>query len=197
MELSRCPWCLGDKEYTRYHDEEWGVPKRDDPVLFETLILEGAQAGLSWLTVLRRRDSYRAAFDRMEPEKMAGYGEADITRLMENPLIIRNKRKIRSAIQNARSYLALRERHGSFSCWLWNWVEGAPLVNRPQTLADIPASTPLSARISQELRSWGFSFVGPKIIYAFMQAVGMVDDHLATFYRAGFGGLSPEGGVYG
>ncbi|MDR2518402.1 MAG: DNA-3-methyladenine glycosylase I [Spirochaetaceae bacterium] len=194
MELSRCPWCLGDEEYTRYHDEEWGVPQRDGLRLFEMLILEGAQAGLSWLTVLRRRTSYREAFDRMEPEKIARYGETDVARLMKNPGIIRNERKIRSAVGNAKSYLALQERHGSFSRWLWNWVEDAPLVNRPRSPEDIPPSTPLSALISKELRAWRFSFAGPVIVYAFMQAVGMVDDHLASCYRAGAGAPPPSSG---
>jgi DNA-3-methyladenine glycosylase I len=148
------------------------------------LVLEGAQAGLSWLTVLRRRGSYRAAFDLMEPEKIARYGDGDIARLMRNTGIIRNERKIRSAIGNARSFLSLRDRHGSFSRWLWDRVDGEPVINLPRTTADIPSSTPLSARISQEMRRRGFSFVGPTIMYAFMQAVGMVNDHLVTCCRA-------------
>lgn len=183
MKIIRCPWCLGDEIYVKYHDEEWGNPVTDDRKLFEALILDGAQAGLSWITILKRRQSYREAFDGMDPEKMARYGESDIARLMANPGIIRNKRKILSAIGNARSYLAMTECPGSFSRWFWDWVDGEPIINRYKTIEEIPASTQLSHRISKELKKQGFSFVGPTIIYAFMQATGLVNDHLADCFR--------------
>ncbi|MDR0524389.1 MAG: DNA-3-methyladenine glycosylase I, partial [Spirochaetaceae bacterium] len=177
MERIRCPWCLGDAAYINYHDEEWGLPVTEDQKLFEVLILDGAQAGLSWITILKRRPGYRDAFSGLDPEKIAGYGEKDVARLMGDAGIIRNKRKILSAIENARGYLALMEGPG-FSSWLWDWVDGKPIIHRYKTLAEIPASTELSARISRELKNRGFSFVGPTIVYAFMQAVGMVNDHL-------------------
>lgn len=182
MELVRCPWCLGDEAYTNYHDEEWGVPVRDDRLLFEALILDGAQAGLSWITILRRREAYRRAFSGMNPEAIARYDEADVARLMNDPGIIRNQRKIRSAIGNARQYLALMEGVG-FSQWLWDWVAGAPIIHHYKTLEEIPASTELSAQMSRELKRLGFTFVGPTIVYAFMQAVGMVNDHLIDCFR--------------
>jgi DNA-3-methyladenine glycosylase I len=159
MELIRCPWCQGDELYTRYHDKEWGKPQRSSRKLFEALILDGAQAGLSWITVLRRREGYRAAFDGMDPEKIARYTEKDFARLLADPRIIRNRLKIRSAIGNARAYLAMAEK------------------------GEVPASTPLAVRISRELKARGFTFTGPTIIYAFMQAMGLVDDHLVTCFR--------------
>lgn len=183
MELTRCPWCAGDAEYTRYHDEEWGVPQRDAGRLFEALVLDGAQAGLSWLTILRRREGYRACFDGMRPEAIARYGEADIARLMADTRIIRNRRKIESAIGNARSYLAMKDEGQDFAAWMWNWVDGRPLVNRYRVMSEVPASTPLSVSISKALRQRGFSFVGPTIIYAFMQASGLVNDHLTSCFR--------------
>jgi DNA-3-methyladenine glycosylase I len=182
-EAVRCSWCLGEEIYIRYHDEEWGRPVTDDRKLFEALILDGAQAGLSWITILKRRGAYREAFDLMDPEKIARYGERDIARLMGNPGIIRNKRKILSAIGNARSYLTMMEGSCSFSQWLWNWVDGEPIIHRYKTLQEIPASTELSGEISKELKKRGFSFVGPTIIYAFMQASGMVNDHLVECFR--------------
>jgi DNA-3-methyladenine glycosylase I len=173
---------LGDAAYINYHDEEWGLPVTEDQKLFEVLILDGAQAGLSWITILKRRPGYRDAFSGLDPEKIAGYGEKDVARLMGDAGIIRNKRKILSAIENARGYLALMEGPG-FSSWLWDWVDGKPIIHRYKTLAEIPASTELSARISRELKNRGFSFVGPTIVYAFMQAVGMVNDHLLDCFR--------------
>jgi len=179
----RCPWCLTDPEYLRYHDREWGVPLKNSRKLFEFLILDGAQAGLSWLTILKRRDGYREAFDGFDPEKMAGYGERDINRLLKDSRIIRNRLKIRSAIGNARAYIKMEEAGEPFGKWLWNWVDGKPIVNHWKTLAEIPASTELSEKISRELKKRGFTFVGPTIIYAFIQAAGLVNDHLVDCFR--------------
>ena len=183
QEKGRCPWCLGDEDYRRYHDREWGVPLKNSRKLFEFLILDGAQAGLSWLTILKRRENYRLAFDGFDPEKMARYGEKDIARLLKDKGIIRNRLKIRSAIGNAGAYLRMEESGEKFGKWLWKWVDGKPVVNHRKTLAEIPASTELSEQISRELKKRGFTFVGPTIIYAFMQAAGMVNDHLTDCYR--------------
>jgi DNA-3-methyladenine glycosylase I len=190
MELIRCPWCLGDPLYTRYHDREWGKPQKNSRKLFEALILDGAQAGLSWITILRRREGYRAAFDGMNPEKMARYTEKDMARLLADPRIIRNRLKIRSAVGNARAYLAMAEKGENFSRWLWAFTDGEPIVNRRRSMEEIPASTPLALRISKELKARGFTFTGPTIVYAFMQAMGLVDDHLLSCFRHG-GGRSP------
>ena len=179
----RCPWCLADADYIRYHDREWGVPLKNSRKLFEFLILDGAQAGLSWLTILKRREGYRLAFDSFDPEKMARYGEKDIARLLKDERIIRNRLKISSAIGNARAYCEMREAGEDFSKWLWNWVDGKPIVNHWKTLAEIPASTELSRDISRELKKKGFTFVGPTIIYAFIQAAGLVNDHLIDCFR--------------
>jgi DNA-3-methyladenine glycosylase I len=176
--LKRCPWCGTDPVYIKYHDTEWGRPLKNDRKLFELLVLEGAQAGLSWITVLKRRDAYRAAFDNMDVKKIARYGEKDVNRLMGNAGIIRNRRKILSAISNARAYLAITEERGSFSKWLWDWVDGEPIVNRIKTMSDIPVNTALSDKISAELKKRGFSFVGSTIMYAYMQSAGLVNDHL-------------------
>ncbi|MDR1909170.1 MAG: DNA-3-methyladenine glycosylase I [Spirochaetaceae bacterium] len=175
----RCPWCLGSDIYTRYHDTEWGRPERDSQKLFEFLVLEGAQAGLSWLTILKRREGYRAAFDGMDPERMARYGERDIERLVRDERIIRNRRKIVSAVENARAYLAMPR---PLSDWFWDRVDGEPVVNRFKTMQEIPASTPLSEGISRDLKKQGFTFVGPTIVYAFLQATGFVNDHLTTCF---------------
>ncbi len=184
---NRCPWCGTDAAYIRYHDEEWGVPIRDDRKLFPLLILEGAQAGLSWITILKRREGYFRAFDGLDPRRMAGYGEADVARLMADPLIIRNRRKIESAIGNAAAYLRMAEEPGAgrnpFAAWLWAFTDGAPIVNQPKTMSDVPAVTPLAEKISKELKKRGFSFVGPTIVYAFMQSAGLVDDHLLDCFR--------------
>ena len=179
----RCPWCLTDADYTRYHDREWGVPLKSSRKLFEFLVLDGAQAGLSWLTILKRRDGYRLAFDGFDPEKMARYGEKDIARLLGDERIIRNKLKINSAIENARAYCAMEEAGEKFGKWLWNWVDGQTIINHWKTLKEIPTSTELSEKISGELKKKGFSFVGPTIIYAFIQAAGLVDDHLVDCFR--------------
>ncbi|MDR1566457.1 MAG: DNA-3-methyladenine glycosylase I [Treponema sp.] len=179
----RCPWCLGDEDYTKYHDKEWGKPLKNSRKLFEFLILDGAQAGLSWLTILKRRQGYREAFDGFDAEKIAAYGEKDIARLMQDSRIIRNRLKIRSAIGNARAYCAMAAGGKSFSKWLWDWVDGEPVVNRWRTLKEIPASTELSEKMSKELKRLGFTFVGPTIIYAFIQAAGLVNDHLVSCFR--------------
>lgn len=182
-EKIRCPWCYNDPEYLRYHDREWGKPLRNSQKLFEFLILDGAQAGLSWLTILKRRQGYRDAFDGFDPEIMARYGRKDIERLLNDERIIRNRRKIESAIGNAKAYCELMEGPVTFSKWLWNWVDGEPLVNHWKTLEEIPASTDLSVGISGELKKLGFSFVGPTIIYAFIQAAGLVNDHIESCFR--------------
>jgi DNA-3-methyladenine glycosylase I len=183
VEKIRCPWAFPDELYIRYHDREWGRPVKNNRKLFEFLILEGAQAGLSWHTILKRREGYREAFDGMNPELMARYTERDAARLMNDARIIRNRRKIESAIGNARAYLRMMEGPVSFSKWLWNWVDGEPVINRFKTMREIPASTPLSEAISGELKKRGFSFVGPTIVYAFLQATGLVNDHLVDCFR--------------
>jgi DNA-3-methyladenine glycosylase I len=183
VELVRCPWCEGDAEYTRYHDKEWGRPLKNNQKLFELLVLEGAQAGLSWITILKRRAGYREAFDGMDPERIARYTGKDVERLMGDPRIIRNRRKIVSAIGNARAYLAMMEGPGSFSKWLWNWVDGAPVIHRYTAMGEVPASTELSGRIAKELKKKGFSFAGSTIVYAYMQSAGLVNDHLVSCFR--------------
>lgn len=176
----RCPWCGEDPLYVRYHDEEWGRPVHDDGTLFEFLVLEGAQAGLSWITILRKREGYRRAFAGFDVERLARWGEADVERLRGDAAIVRNRRKIASALGNARAFLALCEKEGSFHRWLWSFVDGVPLRNAWTRMADVPCETPLSSRISKELKRRGFSFVGPTMVYSFMQAVGMVNDHLTS-----------------
>lgn len=179
----RCPWAGSDPLYLQYHDTEWGVPLYDEDRLFEFLILEGAQAGLSWLTILKRRGQYRNAFDNFQPRVMARYPRARIEKLMGNKGIIRNRLKIESAVSNARAFLAVAEQFGSFSDYIWRFVDGRPLVNQWRTLAEVPAQTPISAAMSADLKKRGFKFVGPTICYAFMQAVGMVNDHLTGCFR--------------
>ena len=179
----RCGWCVGDPLYVRYHDTEWGVPVYDDKVLFEFLILEGAQAGLSWLTILRRREAYRRAFAGFEPEKVARFTPRRIAALLNDSGIVRNQRKIESAVSNARAFLRVQEEFGSFSAYQWRFVDGVPIQNRWKTLRALPARTPVSIAFSKDLRQRGFSFVGPTIVYAHMQAVGMVNDHLVSCFR--------------
>lgn len=181
--LARCPWLTNDPLYIRYHDEEWGVPVYDDQLLLAKLILDGAQAGLSWITILKKRENYWAAFDNFDPEKMAHYDDAKIAELMGNAGIIRNRLKINSAIKNAQAYLRLRDELGSFSDYLWGFVGGKPIVNALQTEADYVATSPESIAMAKDLKKRGFSFVGPTICYAFMQAVGMVNDHLVSCFR--------------
>ncbi len=184
---TRCQW-VGDWSdvddiMVRYHDEEWGIPKRDDRRLFEDLVLDGAQAGLSWLTILRKRENYRAAFDNFDPAKVAQYDDARIEELLQNPGIIRNRQKINSAIKNARAFLKIQEEFGSFDAYIWGFVDGRPIQNAWQTISDLPAKTELSETISKDLKKRGFSFVGPTIVYAFMQAVGLVNDHTIDCFR--------------
>ncbi len=180
----RCAWCGTDPLYVAYHDEEWGVPADDDRHLFEMLILEGQQAGLSWLTILKKRAAFREVFAGFDPERVAAFGEREVECLMQDRRIVRNRAKLTAAVGNARAFLDLRERHGRFSDWLWSFVEGKPVINRPASEADIPAETPTSRQLSKALRAEGFRFVGPTICYAYMQAVGLVDDHVARCFRA-------------
>lgn len=180
-EIKRCTW-PSDELSIRYHDEEWGVPLHDDRGLFEFLILEGAQAGLSWDTILRKRENYRAAFDNFDAERIARYDRRKITSLLKNPGIIRNELKIRSAIQNARVFLEIRD-EGSFDRYIWQFVGGKPIEHGPRSGKEIPATTPMSDAMSKALKKRGFNFVGSTICYAFMQATGMVNDHLVSCFR--------------
>ncbi|MCZ7555030.1 MAG: DNA-3-methyladenine glycosylase I [Bacteroidia bacterium] len=179
----RCPWCGTDALYVRYHDEEWGVPVHDERRLFEMLTLEGAQAGLSWLTVLRKRESYRAAFDGFDPERIARYTDARIATLLDDPGIIRNRLKVHSTVGNARALLALKDAGASFPELLWSFTGGGTKQNAFTTLSELPARTAESDAMSKALKQLGFNFVGSTICYAFMQAVGMVNDHLVTCFR--------------
>jgi DNA-3-methyladenine glycosylase I len=180
----RCPWCTGDPLYIRYHDEEWGRPIHDDGLLFEFLILEAAQAGLSWLTILRKRENYRKAFDGFDPLRIARYSAAKIEKLLQNPGIVRNRLKIEAAVSNAAAFREVQREFGSFDRYLWDFVKGKPVVSRWRASADVPAHTPLSDRVSKDLRARGFRFVGSTIVYAYLQAVGVVDDHLRMCFRA-------------
>jgi len=182
-EKQRCWWPGSDPLYIAYHDREWGVPVRDDRKLFEFLVLEGAQAGLSWITILRKREAYRAAFDAFDPEKVARYDARRVQKLLANEGIVRNRLKLESAVKNARAYLAVQEEFGSFSQYQWGFVDGRPIVNRFEGKGQIPARTPLSDALSKDLKQRGFSFVGSTIIYAHMQAVGMVNDHTLGCFR--------------
>jgi DNA-3-methyladenine glycosylase I len=180
----RCQWVpLDNPLYVKYHDEEWGVPIHDDRLLFEFLILEGMQAGLSWLTILRKRENFRTAFDQFDPRKIALYNEKKIEALMQNSGIIRNRLKITAAVQNAKAFLDVQAEFGSFDTFIWQFVEGKPIINHWNTLKEIPAKTPLSDTISKELKKRGFKFVGSTIIYAHMQATGMVNDHTVDCFR--------------
>lgn len=183
QEIQRCSWPGADPLYVRYHDEEWGVPVHDDIKLFEFLVLEGAQAGLSWITILKRREGYRAAFAGFDPTKVASFGERDVERLLADPGIIRNRAKVRSAIQNAAAFLKVQEEFGSFDDYIWRFVDGAPIVNRFTETSEIPAKTAVSDAISKDMKKRGFSFVGSTIIYAHMQATGMVNDHVVECFR--------------
>ncbi|MDR0361242.1 MAG: DNA-3-methyladenine glycosylase I [Planctomycetota bacterium] len=182
-DVIRCGWCLGAETYTRYHDEEWGVPLRDDRGQFEFLILEGAQAGLSWSTILNKRGNYRRAFADFDPEKVARFTDSRIEKLLADPGIVRNRLKVNAAVNNARRFLEVRDKHGSFSEWIWSFVDGKPIRNAWRRLDQIPASSPKSDRLAKELKRLGFKFVGSTIIYAHMQATGMINDHLVTCFR--------------
>ncbi|HKI99982.1 MAG TPA: DNA-3-methyladenine glycosylase I [bacterium] len=182
-DAKRCPWCGDDPLYVAYHDTEWGVPVRDDRVLFEFLLLEGAQAGLSWITILRKREAYRRAFADFDAARVAAFGEADVARLLGDAGIVRNRAKVAAAIGNARAFLEVQAEFGSFADYIWRFVDGRPVQNTRRTLKDIPPTTELSDAISKDLRKRGFRFVGPTIVYSHMQATGMVNDHLVDCFR--------------
>jgi len=183
MNLQRCKWAGSDPEMIAYHDREWGVPQHDDRVLFEFLILEGAQAGLSWSTILKKREGYRRAFANFDPQKVARFTSKKIEKLLQDPSIVRNRLKVDSAVTNARAFLKVQKEFGSFDAYLWSFVDGKPTGNKWKTLRDIPAKTPASDAMSKDLKKRGFKFVGSTICYAFMQAVGMVNDHTTDCFR--------------
>ena len=178
--MTRCTWCGTDPLYVRYHDEEWGVPLHDDRRLFEMLILEGAQAGLSWITILRKRPAYRKAFDRFNPRRIAQYDARKLRALLADEGIVRNRLKVHGAVRNARAFLDVQKEFGSFDAYLWPFVGGAPRINRRRSMQEVPPRTPESDALSKDLKKRGFTFVGSTICYAYMQAVGMVNDHLVT-----------------
>ena len=180
---TRCWWAGDDPLYVKYHDLEWGVPVQDDRTLFEYLILDGAQAGLSWLTILKKRDNYRRAFDQFDPEIVARYDDAKIDALLQNAGIVRNRMKIRSAVANAQAFIRVRDEFGTFAKYIWGFTGGKTLVNSWENPQDVPAKTPESMAMSRDLKQRGFNFVGPTICYAFMQAAGMVNDHLTDCFR--------------
>lgn len=179
----RCPWSGNDPLYQHYHDTEWGVPVRSDKKLFEFLILEGVQAGLSWITVLRKREAYRAAYDNFDWNRIAAYDEKKLDELMNNPGLVRNRLKIKASVTNAQAFIRVREEFGTFSKYIWGFLGGEPLQNRRKTMKDVPPVTDLATTISKDLKKRGFTFVGPTIVYAHMQATGMVNDHLTTCFR--------------
>jgi DNA-3-methyladenine glycosylase I len=183
QEALRCGWCGQDPLYIRYHDEEWGVANHDDRHLFEMLVLEGAQAGLSWITILRKREAYRKVFHGFDPVRVAAMADADLEGILADPGIVRNRLKVFSARDNARALLVVQREFGSFDAFLWSFVGGASKVNHPSTLAEVPAVTPEAEALSKALKRRGFRFVGPTIMYAYMQAVGMVDDHVASCWK--------------
>jgi DNA-3-methyladenine glycosylase I len=181
-EKQRCGWAKNDLSIA-YHDAEWGVPTHDDRILFEFLILEAAQAGLSWDTILRKRENYRAAFDDFDAKKIAAYNDKKCSELLQNEGIVRNRLKIASTVQNAKSYLKIKEEFGSFDSYVWSFVDGKPIINRRNDLSEIPAKTGISDKLSKDLKKRGFNFVGSTIMYAFMQACGLVNDHLVSCFR--------------
>ncbi len=183
MTVRRCTWPGEDPFYVAYHDEDWGVPEWDDRALFEKLQLDGFQAGLSWITILRKRENFRKAFDGFAPEKIARYTPKKVDRLLQDAGIVRHRGKIEATIGNAKAYLDIQEEAGGFSGFLWDFVDGAPVQNRFKTMADVPAQTDMSVKLSKELKSRGFKFCGPTIVYAFAQAVGMVNDHMTGCFR--------------
>ena len=180
----RCGWSVGDPLYEKYHDEEWGVPCHDDRRWFEKITLEGAQAGLSWITVLRKREAYRAAFDNFDVQKVARYDDAKIESLLQNTGLIRNRLKMKAAVKNANAFIRVQEEFGSFDTYIWRFTNGETIVNHRETLSDIPAVTPEAEAMSKDLKKRGFRFVGSTICYAFMQSAGLVDDHIAGCFRA-------------
>ena len=180
---TRCTWCGDDPLYTRYHDEEWGVPVYDDETLFEFLILEGAQAGLSWITILRKREGYRQLFDGFDAQRIARYSDKKLDKLLLDPAIIRNKLKVYGARKNARAFLDVQESHGSFSNYIWDFVNGTPIQNSFKSMKQVPATSPVSDKLSKDMKKRGFTFVGSTIMYAHMQATGMVNDHTTDCFR--------------
>ena len=190
----RCAWAGSDPLYLRYHDEEWGVPSHDDRHLFEMLILEGAQAGLSWITILRKRAAYRKAFDRFDPRRIATYDAKKLRALLADEGIVRNRLKIHGSVRNARAFLDVQKEFGSFDAYLWPFVGGAPKINQPRTMKDVPPRTAESDALSKDLKKRGFTFVGSTICYAYMQAVGMVNDHLSTCPSRGSSGARSRRG---
>ncbi|MEM9242948.1 MAG: DNA-3-methyladenine glycosylase I [Pseudomonadota bacterium] len=183
MNKIRCAWCADDPIYQHYHDKEWGVPCYDDRRLFEFLLLEGAQAGITWATILNKRENYRRCFDNFDATKIARYSDKKIAALLQNPGIIRNRLKVYSARQNARAFLEVLSEHDAFSDYIWQFVDGRPIINHWKTIDQVPASTTISVQMSKALKKRGFNFVGPTICYAFMQAVGMVNDHTVDCFR--------------
>jgi DNA-3-methyladenine glycosylase I len=175
----RCPWCLGSVAYVEYHDREWGVPVHDDRVFFEFLVLEGAQAGLSWSTILAKRENYRRLFADFDPAKVARFGPDRVARLLGNPGIVRNRLKVEGTVKNAKAFLAVQREFGSFDAYVWRFVDGRPVDGRRRRMADVPTTTTASDRLSKDLKRRGFTFVGSTIVYAFMQATGLVNDHLS------------------
>ena len=182
-DVNRCAWAGPDPLYIAYHDDEWGLPLHDERALFELLILEGVQAGLSWLTILKKRDGYRAAFDNFDAVRIADYDDTKIADLLADPGIVRNRLKVQATITNARACLALRDAGGGLDAYLWDFVDGAPITNRWRSLEEVPASTALSDRVSKDLKSRGFKFVGPTIVYAYLQSAGLVNDHVVDCFR--------------
>ena len=183
QEKNRCRWCVGIEIYEKYHDEEWGVPVYDDQKLFEFLILETFQAGLSWITILKKRENFRFAFDQFDYLKVADYSEVKIQELMQNAGIIRNQLKIRAAVTNANSFIKIQEEFGSFSNYIWAFTDNKPIVNKPSSLKEVPSTSDISDKISKDLKKRGFKFVGSTVVYAHMQATGMVDDHVADCWK--------------
>lgn len=183
MKKSRCDWCVGDKHYEAYHDQEWGVPVYDDATLFEFLILETFQAGLSWITILRKRENFRKAFDNFDYKKIAQYKQSKIDELLQDAGIIRNKLKINATVSNAKAFMNIQNKYGSFSTYIWNFVDGKPIKNSWKTMSEVPATTPVSDALSKDLKKRGFKFVGSTVIYAHMQATGMVNDHIVSCFR--------------
>lgn len=182
-DIHRCPWCLGKEDYVKYHDEEWGVPVWDDNKQFEFLVLESAQAGLSWYTVLRKRENYREAYRQFDPQQVARFGEQDIAAMLQNAGLIRNRAKLEASVNNARIFLELQARHGSFSNYIWSFVDGKPVINHFREMKDLPASTPVSDKLARDLKQKGFKFLGTTVVYAHMQATGLVNDHIISCFR--------------
>ena len=179
----RCPWAISHPLHMAYHDAEWGAPQREDRALFELLILEGFQAGLSWLTILKRREGFRRAFQGFDPQAVAGYGKADLERLLADPGIIRNRLKVEAAPANAKAFLKVQGSHGSFAEYFWGFVDGRPVVNAWKEMSQVPAVTPLAEKVSKDLKARGFKFVGPVSVYAYLQSAGLVNDHLEGCFR--------------